>query len=176
MTILTSVMQFAMLPLMGLCQGAQPIISFNYGARKPERVKKTFKFLIISCMAYALLLWGMVMLFPQGFVRIFNSDPELVAFASSALRIYMAVSFVFGAQLACQQTFMSLGNAKSSLFLALLRKIILLVPLIYILPMMFADKTTAIFMAEPVADLLAVTATVILFAMQFKRSMNEIEG
>lgn len=176
MTILTSVMQFAMLPLQGLTQGAQPIISFNYGAKNAMRVKQAFKILLISCVSYATVLWAMTMLFPKYFVLIFNNKPELVDFASSALRIYMAMSLLFGIQLACQQTFIALGNAKTSLFLALLRKIILLIPLIYIMPHIYSgDKTTAIFMAEPIADLIAVTTTAILFSIQFKSSMAKLE-
>lgn len=176
MTILTSVMQFSMLPLTGLTQGGQPIISYNFGAKNADRVKKTFKLLLISCLTYSTVLWAAAMLSPQLFVLIFNSDSELVAFASHALRIYMAVSCIFGIQIACQQTFIALGNAKASLFLALLRKIILLIPLIYIMPMFMADKTTAVFMAEPVADILAVTTTAILFIVQFKKSMKEISN
>lgn len=157
MTILTSVMQFSMLPLTGLTQGGQPIISYNYGAKNPERVKKAFKILLISCITYSFILWALAMITPKSFVLIFNNDPALVDFTSHALRIYMAVSFVFGIQIACQQSFIALGNAKTSLFLALLRKIILLIPLIYIMPLFISDKTTAVFMAEPVADFLAVS-------------------
>lgn len=179
MTILTSVMQFSMLPLSGLTQGAQPIISYNFGARNPQRVKRTFKLLLICCLTFSLTLWACVMIAPQLFVKIFNSDPALVEFASRALRIYMLSSGVFGAQIACQQTFIALGNAKSSLFLAILRKIILLVPLIFILPMFVADpsaKTTAIFMAEPLADLIAVITTTLMFRSQFKISMGKLEA
>ncbi|MEG1800923.1 MAG: MATE family efflux transporter [Oscillospiraceae bacterium] len=178
MTILTSVMQFSMLPLMGLTQGAQPIISFNFGAKNVDRVKHAFKLLLICCFTFSATLWAAAMLAPQMFVKIFNNDPELVAFASHALRIYMLSSGVFGIQIACQQTFIALGNAKSSLFLAILRKILLLVPLIFILPMLpiFAgNQTTAVFMAEPVADLLAVLTTAIMFKIQFKTAMDKLE-
>lgn len=174
MTILTSVMQFSMLPLTGLTQGGQPIISYNYGAKNPERVKKAFKILLISCVVYSFVLWGLAMITPRTFVLIFNNDPELVEFTSRALRIYMAVSCVFGVQIACQQSFIALGNAKTSLFLALLRKILLLVPLIYIMPLFMANKTTAVFMAEPVADILAVSTTAVLFFIQFRKAMKEI--
>lgn len=174
MTILTSVMQFSMLPLTGLTQGGQPIISYNYGARNPKRVKKAFKILLISCVTYSIVLWALAMITPRSFVLIFNNDPELVEFTSHAIRIYMAVSCMFGIQIACQQSFIALGNAKTSLFLALLRKIILLIPLIYIMPMFMDNKTTAVFMAEPVADFLAVSTTAILFLIQFKKSMKEI--
>lgn len=174
MTILTSVMQFALLPIMGLTQGAQPIMSYNFGAKNAERVKKAFKLLLISCVGYSIVLWAAAMIKPEIFVLIFNNDKELVEFASRALRIYMAATCIFGVQIACQQTFIALGNAKTSLFLALLRKIILLVPLIYIMPNFMADKTTAVFMAEPIADILAVATTAILFIIQFKKAMQDI--
>ena len=165
MTILTSVMQFSLLPLTGLTQGGQPILSYNYGARKPERVKKAFKILLISCLSYSIILWSLAMLTPKSFVLIFNNDPELLEFTAHALRIYMALSGIFGIQIACQQSFIALGNAKTSLFLALLRKVILLIPLIYIMPLLMENKTEAVFMAEPVADFIAVTTTAILFYM-----------
>lgn len=176
MTVLTSMMQFAMMPLQGLTQGCQPIISYNFGARNSRRVKDAFVCLLKSCVVYSAVLWAAVQLFPRVFVQIFNNTPELVDYAAWALRIYMGTTCLFGVQIACQQTFVALGNAKTSLFLAVLRKIILLIPLIYILPNFFADKTFAVFLAEPVADFLAVTATASMFAVQFKRSMAELEG
>ncbi len=175
MTVLTSMMQFAMMPLQGLSQGAQPIVSYNFGARNAQRVKDAFRCLLKSCVIYSAVLWAVVQLFPQVFVRIFNNNPELVDYAAWALRIYMGTTCLFGIQIACQQTFVALGNAKTSLFLAVLRKIILLIPLIYILPNFFADKAFAVFLAEPVADFLAVTATAFMFAVQFSRSMAELE-
>ena len=176
MTVLTSIMQFAMMPLQGLTQGCQPIISYNFGARNARRVKDAFVCLLKSCVVYSAVLWAAVQLFPRVFVQIFNNTPELVDYAAWALRIYMGTTCLFGVQIACQQTFVALGNAKTSLFLAVLRKIILLIPLIYILPNFFADKTFAVFLAEPAADFLAVTATASMFAVQFKRSMAELEG
>ena len=175
MTVLSSIMQFAMMPLQGLTQGAQPIISYNFGARNVQRVRDAFQVLLTACIAYSLTLWLLVQLFPQLFVLIFNDNPDLVNYASWALRIYMAATGIFGAQIACQQTFVALGNAKTSLFLAVLRKIILLIPLIYLLPLFFSDKVFAVFLAEPVADLLAVCTTVILFTIQFKKSLAELE-
>lgn len=175
MTILTSVMQFAMLPLQGLGQGAQPIISYNYGARNVKRVKKAFWLLLKVSMAYAILLWGSVMLFPQGFASLFTSDVALLAFTKDALRIYVAALFIFGIQMACQMTFMSIGNAKASIIVAVMRKFILLIPLIYVMPAILKqNQTMAVYMAEPVADVIAVTFTAILFAVQFKKAMQEI--
>ena len=176
MTVLSSIMQFAMMPLQGLTQGAQPIISYNYGARNPGRVRRAFQVLLMACLAYSLLLWALVQLFPQLFALMFTSDSELVSYASWALRIYMAATGIFGIQIACQQTFVALGNAKISLFLAVLRKIILLIPFIYILPNFFADKAFAVFLAEPVADFLAVCTTATMFAVHFKKSMTALEG
>lgn len=175
MTILTSVMQFAMLPLQGLGQGAQPIISYNYGAKNPERVKAAFKLLLKSSLCYSTLLWGLVMLFPQVFAAMFTSQPELLEFTQNALRIYMACLLLFGIQIACQMTFTSLGNAKASILVAVMRKFVLLIPLIYLLPLMLqGDKTTAVYLAEPVADFIAVSFTAVLFRFQFKKALAGI--
>lgn len=175
MTILTSVMQFAMLPLQGLGQGAQPIISYNYGARNPDRVKTAFKLLLKSSLVYSTLLWLCVMLFPQMFAAMFTTNAALLEFTKSALRIYMACLLLFGIQVACQMTFTSLGNAKASILVAVMRKFILLIPLIYILPLLFpADKTTTVYLAEPVADFIAVTFTAILFTFQFRKALRQI--
>lgn len=176
MTILTSVMQFAMLPLQGLGQGAQPIISYNYGAGNRGRVKKAFILLLKCSMFYAILFWAIVMLFPQMFVGMFTSDAALAEFTQGALRIYMAVVCLFGIQMACQITFGALGNAKSSILVAVMRKFILLIPLIYIMPMVLSgDKTMAVYMAEPVADVLAITFTGVLFFFQFRKVMTEMK-
>ena len=175
MTVLISIMQLAMMPLQGLTQGAQPIVSYNYGARNAQRVREAFRCLLLACVTYSMTLWVLVQLFPRAFALIFNNDPALVEYAAWALRVYMAATGIFGVQIACQQTFIALGNAKTSLFLAILRKIILLIPLIFILPHFFANKVFAVFLAEPVADVLAVTTTAVMFARQFKRSMAELE-
>lgn len=176
MTVLSTVMQFSMLPLQGLTQGAQPITSYNYGAGNPDRVKQSFKLLLISCFVYSMLLWSLVMIMPDKFVLMFNSDPELVSYGSWAMRIYFAVLGIFGIQIACQQTFIAIGNAKTSLFLAVFRKIILLIPLIYILPNFFADKAMAVYLAEPVADIIAVITTTILFARYFSKTLKKMKA
>lgn len=177
MTILTSVMQFAMLPLQGLGQGAQPIISYNYGAQNVKRVKDAFKLLLKSSLCYSTLLWIFIMIFPQGFAAMFTSDPELLEFTKTALRIYMACLLLFGIQMACQMTFTSLGNAKASILVAVMRKFVLLIPLIYLLPSIFSsNQTMAVYMAEPVADFLAVSFTAVLFTFQFKKALQQIEN
>lgn len=172
MTILSSVMQFAMMPLIGFTQGSQPIISYNYGAGNIQRIRQGFRLLLISCLTYATLLWFLVMLFPQLFAAVFTSDPELMEMTIWGLRVYMFGSLLMGAQLACQQTFIALGNAKTSAFLAMFRKLIVLIPLIYILPSFFENKVLAVFLAEPIADILAVITTVTLFAIEFKKLMQ----
>ena len=178
MTILTSVMQFAMLPLQGLAQGAQPIISYNYGARNRERVRGIFKILLTSSLIYSMTIWAAVMLFPRGFASIFTSDAALLDFTSGALRIYCAVLGIFGIQIACQMTFVSLGKALSSMVVAIMRKFVLLLPLIYIVPTFFAEgmKTTGVYLAEPIADVIAVSFTAVLFAFQFKKALRSIEN
>ncbi len=179
MTILTSVMQFAMLPLQGLGQGAQPITSYNYGAGNVKRVKETF-FLLLKCsLVYSVTLWLLVELAPGLFAGIFTSDPALVEFSRTALRIYMAGLFLFGIQMACQMTFNSLGNAKAAITVAVVRKFVLLIPLIYLMPLIVSSspeaQTRAIYMAEPIADFIAVSFTSILFYFQFKKALAEMK-
>lgn len=175
MTILTSVMQFAMLPLQGLGQGAQPIMSYNYGAQNADRVKKAFFLLLRSSLCYSVVLWVFVILFPQIFAGMFTTDVQLIDFTKTALRIYMAVMFIFGIQISCQMAFNSLGKAVSSIIVAVMRKFVLLIPLIYIMPHIYtANKAHAVYMAEPVADVIAVTFTAVLFSFQFKKALKEI--
>lgn len=175
MTILTSVMQFAMLPLQGLGQGAQPIISYNYGAKNVSRVKEAFKLLLKVSLCYAAVLWAGVQLFPQAFASLFTSDAQLLLFTKNALRIYMACMILFGIQIACQMTFTSLGNAKASIIVAVMRKFVLLIPLIYILPAILkGDQTMAVYLAEPAADFFAVSFTIVLFRFQFKKALQKI--
>ena len=175
MTILTSVMQFAMLPLQGLGQGAQPIISYNYGAKNASRVRAAFKLLLKVSLLYSTILWLFIICFTKVFASIFTTDAALIAFTKDALRYYLAALFMFGIQIACQMTFNALGNAPASILVAIMRKFVLLLPLIFILPhIITADKTMAVYLAEPIADVLAVTFTSILFSFQFKKALREI--
>ena len=176
MTILTSVMQFAMLPLQGLGQGAQPILSYNYGAKNVDRVRGTFRLLLKVSVGYAVILWLCVELFPQIFISMFTSDAALLAFSKTALRVYMAAMFMFGIQIACQMGFTSLGCAPESIIVAVMRKFVLLIPLIYIVPHIWsADRTMGVYLAEPIADFFAVTFTMILFSNRFKKALKKIE-
>lgn len=168
MTILSSAMQFALLPLQGITQGGQPIISYNFGARKIDRVKQAFKYQTIACVSYVIVIFALVMLAPQAFVMVFTDKVELMAMATWAIRIYMFMVILMGVQVSCQQTFIALGNAKVSMFLAIFRKIIVLIPLIYILPMFISDKVFAVFLAEPVADFIAVSVTIIMFIREYR--------
>ena len=177
MTVLSSVMQFAMLPLQGLASGAQPIISYNYGAKNKDRVKGIFKLLLTCSLIYSMTVWAGVMIYPQGFAAIFTDKAELLDFTASALRIYCAALGIFGIQIACQMTFVSLGKAVSSMAVAVMRKFVLLVPLIYIIPLFFDGgmKATGVYLAEPIADTISVTFTIILFAFQFKRALKSMD-
>lgn len=175
MTILSSINMFAMLPLQGLGQGAQPIVSYNYGAKEAKRVRGAFRLLLKSSLIYATALWLIIMLLPQVFTSLFTTNAELAAFTQSAMRRYFAVMFMFGIQIACQMTFTAIGSAKSSIAVAVVRKFVLLLPLIYLLPALFpADKAMAVYLAEPAADFIAVTFTAILFSIQFKRAMDKL--
>lgn len=177
MTILTSVMQFAMLPLQGLGQGAQPIISYCYGAGDTTRVRSAFKLLLKVSMGYAVLLWLLVMLFPGGFAAMFTTDAELMEYTGTALRIYMGAMFLFGIQIACQMTFNALGRAVESIVVAVMRKFVLLIPLIYLMPQIIrSNQTMAVYIAEPIADLFAVTFTAVLFAVQFRKTLKKVKS
>ena len=178
MTIMNSIMQIILLPLLGLSQGAQPIISYNYGAKSIERVKETFKLLVICCLAYTLIMWLSIMIFPEVFVKIFNNNPELIEITARSMRIFFFGIFIFGAQIACQQTFLALGQAKNSLILALLRKIFLLVPLIFILPEFFKVnkwKLNATLAAEPISDIIATVITVVTFLIFYKKKLIKLK-
>ena len=147
-----------------IAQSAQPIISYNYGAAKVYRVKKTIRILIVVSLIYTMAFWLFVECFPGVFVQLFNSSsPELYEMTTWAARIYMGMTGIFGIQMAIQQTFMSLGQAKLSLFIACLRKIILLLPLIYLMPMFIENKVFAVFLAETVSDFISVAVASTLF-------------
>ncbi len=175
MTILSSINMFAMLPLQGLGQGAQPIVSYNYGAKDAGRVRGAFKLLLRSSLIYAGALWLIIMLFPQAFTGLFTPNAELAAFTQAAMRRYFAVMFMFGIQVACQMTFTAIGSARSSIAVAVVRKFVLLLPLIYLMPALFpGDKAMAVYLAEPAADFIAVTFTAILFSVQFKKAIEKL--
>lgn len=173
MTILTSAMQFMFLPLLGLTQGAQPIISYNYGANNMDRVRDTFKLLLFTAVSYSVIFWAFLMFKPGAFVSLFTADKDIIALGSWALKIFMSTSFVLGVQISCQQTFVALGNAKTSLFLAFLRKIILLLPLIKIVPLFLSNKVLGVFLAEPIVDIIATGVTSILFYREAKKIFSK---
>ena len=172
-TVIASIMQVINLPLQGLTQGAQPITSFNYGAGNVDRVRKSVRLLLTCCLTYSCLFWLCMMLIPQVFIGIFSSDPELMDTAVWAARIFLFGCFAFGAQTGFQQSFLALGQAKVSLLLALLRKIVLLIPLIYLLPLFFPDKLFGVFVAEPIADILAASTTTLSFLVFAKKKLKD---
>ena len=173
MTVLTSINQLITMPLSGVCQGGQPLISYNYGAKKFDRVKEAFFCQFGVCVAYTTVFWLMLMLFPSVFAGIFTSDMALVDYTAWALKIFLACGFSVGFQISCQQAFMALGQAKISLIMALLRKVFLLIPLIFILPNFFADKAFAVFLAEPVSDVVAAAVTTFMFFRFFIKMLKE---
>lgn len=162
-----------MLPLQGIGQGAQPITSYNYGAKNVNRVKKTFKLLLGISLAYSVSFWVILQCFPALFAGVFTSDATLAAFTAKALRIYCGSLFLFGIQIACQMTFVAIGSALCSVIVAVVRKFVLLLPLIYLMPHLISNKTNGVYFAEPIADLIAVSFTAILFAFQFKKALQK---
>ena len=179
MTVLTSINMLLTMPLNGLCQGGQPLISYNYGAKKFQRVKKAFFCQFISCIGYAGVLWILFLLFPKAFAGIFTPDAALVEYTAWALRVFLAGAISIGFQVSCQQAFMALGQAKISLFMACLRKLILLIPLIFILPLFFqgnAGKDFAVFLAEPVSDIIAATVTTVTFLTFFRKLLKNSDN
>lgn len=174
MTVLTSINQLITMPLSGICQGGQPLISFNYGAKKLDRVKEAFFCQFGVCVAYTVVFWGALMLVPNFFAGIFTSDVALVDYTAWALRIFLACGFSVGFQISCQQAFMALGQAKISLLMACLRKLVLLIPLIFILPLFFSaeNKAFAVFLAEPISDVVAAAVTTIAFFVFFRKLMK----
>ena len=172
MTVLTSINQLVTMPLSGVCQGGQPLISYNYGAKKYDRVKEAFFCQFGVCVAYTMAFWLLLMVKPDFFAGIFTSDAALVDYTSWAMRIFLAGCFSVGFQISCQQAFMALGQAKISLVMALLRKVILLIPMIFVLPMFFTNKAFAVFLAEPVADILAAAITTFMFFRFFVRMLK----
>ncbi len=176
MTICSSVLQFAMLPIQGIGQGSQPISSYNFGARNAERVRQTFYLLLKICMSYSIVLYAVIMLMPRLFAEVFSNDPALLDYAVSAIRIYCGALFVFGIQISAQLTFVSIGNAPCSIIVAVVRKFLLLLPLIYIMPHLVSDPAKGVFMAEPVADIIAACFTGVLFFTQFRKALDRLES
>lgn len=172
MSILNSVMQFVMLLLPGLVQGAQPLLSYNLGAGNIKRVKKTFRLLLVSCVAGSFMIWLLCMICPQVVAGIFTNDVELIQYTKWSMRIYLAVMLIYGIQVACQYSFVALDQARIAIFLTIWRKIILLIPLIFILPLLWKDSVMGVFLAEPIADTLAICTTAPMF-YRYYRTLKE---
>ncbi len=169
MSILTSVMQFVMLLLPGLVQGAQALLSYNFGARNIPRVKRTFRLLLISCVTGSFLIWAVCMIAPGAVADFFTDDANLISYTETSMRIYLATLLIFGVQAACQYTFVALDQAKKAIFLTIWRKVILLIPLIFLLPYVVPDPAMGVFLAEPIADTIAVCTTAPMFYWYYRK-------
>lgn len=169
MSILTSVMQFVMLLLPGLVQGAQPLLSYNLGARNISRVKKTYRLLLICCISGSFLIWLLCMTMPAAVASIFTSDTALIAYTNTSMRVYLAMLFIYGIQVACQYSFVALDQAPKAIFLTIWRKIIILIPLIFILPHFTPDAVMGVYLAEPIADTIAVCTTAPMFYFYYRK-------
>lgn len=173
MSILMSIMQLIVIPVNGITQGVQPIISYNYGAGNRLRVKETVIRLVSVCLLGTLILAGVAIFCPSIYASMFTNDAELVALTCRIMPIFFLGIAIFGIQAACQSTFLALGQAKVSLFIAMLRKIILLIPLALILPKFLGVK--GIYIAEPVSDVISVIVTSVLCVITLKRIFSEME-
>ena len=169
MSILTSIMQFVMLLLPGLVQGAQPLLSYNLGAQNVLRVKKTFRLLLICCVSGSFLIWLVCMIIPENVASIFTNDMALITYTEKSMRIYLAMLLIYGIQVACQYSFVALDQAKRAIFLTIWRKIILLIPLIFILPHILSGSAMGVFLAEPIADTIAVCTTAPMFWNYYRK-------
>ncbi len=168
MSILSSVMQFVMLLLPGLVQGAQPLLSYNLGAGNIPRVKKTFRLLLVCCLIGSFGIWLLCMLAPGTVAAIFTNDAALIEYTRWSIRIYLAMLLIYGIQTACQYSFVALDQAPRAIFLTIWRKVILLIPLIFILPHLWPDAVAGIFLAEPIADTIAVCTTAPMFYRYYR--------
>ena len=176
MTICTSVLQMAMLPIQGIAQGSQPLTSYNFGQGNRERVRKCFRTLLLACSLYSVTVWALVELFPSFFASIFTSQSALVAYAVPVLRTYCLMLCLMGILISCQMTFVSTGVAAASISIAVIRKLVLLIPLIYIMPHLYTqNRAFAVFMAEPIADFLAIAYTAVIFAFRFPKALREMK-
>ncbi len=163
LTIMQSVLQLIVIPVQGFSQGVQPIISYNFGAGKIARVKKTFQTSLSAIWAFGFVFTGIVMLFPGFFAGLFTSDAQLLRLTEAKMPLFLAGLLIFGIQMTCQSTFMGLGRAKISLFIALWRKVILLIPLALILPRFMG--VDGVYWAEPLADGISAVTAGILFVL-----------
>ena len=169
MSILSSVMQIVMLLLPGLVQGAQPLLSYNLGAKNIPRVKQTFRLLLICCVSGSFLIWLLCMLAPGAVASVFTNDAALIAYTVWSMRIYLAVMLIYGVQVACQYSFVALDQAPKAIFLTVWRKIILLIPLIFLLPHVWPNAVMGVFLAEPIADTIAVCTTAPMFFAYYRK-------
>ncbi len=173
-SILSSIMNFTMLLLTGLTQGSQPIISYNFGAKNGIRVKKAFRLLLFSCLVGSVFIWAICIFASDTVAGMFTDNKDLIIYTAWALKIYMSMSLIFGVQVACQYSFVALGNAPAAIFLSLYRKVFLLIPLIFILPHFFENQAMGIFVAEPIADTLAVCTTGAMFFISFRKLIKSL--
>ena len=169
MSILSSVMQFVMLLLPGLVQGAQPLLSYNLGAGNISRVKQTFRWLLLCCVAGSFLIWLLCMTVPGAVASVFTDDMETIAYTAWSMRTYLAMLLIYGVQVACQYSFVALDQAPKAIFLTVWRKLLLLIPLIFLLPRLWPDPVTGVFLAEPIADTLAVCTTAPMFSVYYRK-------
>lgn len=171
LTIMQSVVQLMSAPLAGFTQGVQPIISYNFGAGLFDRVKKTYRSMIGASTLFSFVTTAAVMIFPSIFAGMFTNDTELIGIVCEKMPMFICGMLIFGIQMGVQPTFLALGQAKQSLFIAMLRKVILLVPLAIILPHFFG--VDGVYLAEPISDTLSAITAGVMFAAGIKKILSK---
>lgn len=173
MTVINSVREIITMPVMGITSGAQPIMSFNYGAKKYGRVKSAISFTAISCIVFTLVMWAFLFFFPHVFIRMFNSDPKLLKEGVPAMHLYFFGIFMMALQFAGQSTFVALGKSRQAVFFSLFRKVIIVIPLTLWLPTIASLGTDGVFLAEPVSNFIGGTACFVTMLLTVWRTLDK---
>ncbi|MCI8749338.1 MAG: MATE family efflux transporter [Lachnospiraceae bacterium] len=171
LTVMQSVMQLFSAPIGGFTQGVQPLVSYNYGAQNFTRVRQAYKKMILVCGSFSFITTIVVIVFPQVFAGIFTDDTTLIELVARKMPLFMCGMLLFGVQMAIQPVFLALGQAKISLIIAMLRKVILLTPLAIIFPIYF--DADGVFFAEPVSDFISAITAIILFRLNINKILSK---
>lgn len=170
LTIMNTLLLLTMLPVVGICRGAQPILGYNYGAKNFSNIQKTLKIQFLCCLLYPFLSMCVVYMFPTVFIGIFNKDPVIMTATTASMNIYLLGQLIIGLQIACQQSFIAFGKAKQSLMIVILRKVILLIPLIYVLPLLLTkNPLNSVLMAQPITDLISTGVALVSFYLFYRK-------
>lgn len=176
MTVINSVGSIFSMPVMGLASGAQPVMGYNYGAGKNSRVKSCIKFTAVSAVLYNTFIWLMIEIFPDFFIRIFNSQPEVLAAGVPMIRLFFACFFLMALQSAGQSVFVALGKSRYAIFFSIFRKVVLVMPMVLLLPRFWGLGIKGVFLAEPISEAVGGAACFGTMLLTVWRSLKEDEA